>query len=237
MKKIDVPLNSLEPLIQKISDLTKLQRILVCVGAVVVVIGLFVWLLYLPEITEQSKLSKDIDQQTVKLKETKANADQYDKYKKLMEDKQAEFNIVAKQLPKTDEVPTLLKNISQAGIDAGLSILLFVPEKEKPKNFYAEIPVRMQLAGTYNDLGVFFDRVAGMSRIVNIENFRVGRAKGGGGKFWRQAVKSMKGTTSSGKGPVVESPPLVISCTAVTYKFIESPPAAQKGKPGKKRRR
>ena len=55
--------------------------------------------------------------------------------KNLMEEKKAQFNIASKQLPQTDEVPTLLKNISQAGKEAGLAFLLFKPVAESPKEF------------------------------------------------------------------------------------------------------
>lgn len=219
MKKINLSLSSLEPLIQKISDLTKLQRILVCIGSVGVVIGLFVWLLYLPQINRQSQLGKDIAAESDKLKTTKANADEFDKYQSLMEEKKAQFNIVSKQLPQTDEVPALLRNISQAGKEAGLSFLLFQPEAERKKNFYAEIPVRMNLTGSYSDLGVFFDTVAGMSRIVNIESFGITLPKG-------KTVNSFKSQGGS--------PQLSISCQAVTYKFIESAAPGEKESAGKK---
>jgi type IV pilus assembly protein PilO len=249
MDKINISLSSFEPLIQKISDLTKLQRILISVGAVGVVIGLFVWLLYVPQIKEQTKLSKAIGEETEKLKQTKANAAELGKYQKLMEEKQAQFNIASKQLPQTDEVPTLLKNVSQAGREAGLAFLLFKPMAESLKNFYAVIPVQMDLYGSFHDLGVFFDRVAGMSRIVNIRSFEMKLASGGGkgkkgGSSPFGAVKKAqdlagkKGKKAPANVQAVASE-LSISCTAETYKFVESPPpgdetaAEEKGKKGK----
>jgi type IV pilus assembly protein PilO len=247
MNKINVSLSSFEPLIQKISDLTKLQRILICVGVIGVVVGLFVWLLYVPEIKEQTKLTKAITEETDKLKQTKASAAELEKYKKLMEEKQAQFNIASKQLPQTDEVPTLLKNVSQAGRDAGLAFLLFKPMAESLKNFYAVIPVQMDLYGSYHDLGAFFDRVAGMSRIVNIKSFEMkpaagsGKAKRGGSSPFG-AVKKARDIGKKGKkAPATVqavASELSITCTAETYKFVETPPppaADEKGKKGKKK--
>ncbi|MCU0599238.1 MAG: type 4a pilus biogenesis protein PilO [Desulfobacterales bacterium] len=247
MNKINFSLSSIEPLIQKISDLTKLQRILICVGAVGAVIGLFVWLLYIPQIKEQTSLSKAIVEETDKLKQTKASAAELEKYQKLMEEKKAQFNIASKQLPQTDEVPTLLKNISQAGKDAGLAFLLFKPVEESLKNFYAVIPVQMDLYGSFHDLGVFFDRVAGMSRIVNIKSFEMkvaGSDKGKKRSSPIKAVKSARNIAKKGKAPAtVQSvaSELSISCTAETYKFVEAPPpseepaAAGEGKKAKKK--
>jgi len=120
--------------------------------------------------------------------------------------------VVARALPLTDEVPSLLRDISQSGKDSGLTFLLFKPEAEKKQNFYAELPIRMDLTGTYHDLGSFFDELARMPRIVNVKTFDM---KGKGGAW------------------------LSISCRAETYKFIESAPAKNddKSKNKKKRRR
>ena len=208
MKKIELPLNSIEPLIQKISDLTKVQRIAICVAVVVVVVGIFVYFLYMPKYEEIAKLNKDIKTQEALLKKTKQNAAQFVKYQKLMEEKQAEFNVVSRALPLKREIPSLLINISQYGKAAGLEFLLFEPKAEKKKNFYAEIPVQMKLSGTYHELGVFFDKLASMNRIVNINRF------------------DLEGSSSN----------LSISCVAATYKFIESS-GEKKGKKKKKKKR
>lgn len=209
MKKIELPLNSIEPLIRKISDLTKIQRIAICVATVVVVVGLFVYFLYMPKYEEIGKLKKNIADQEALLKKTKQNAQQFGKYQKLMAEKQAEFNVASRALPLTKEIPSLLTNISQHGKDAGLEFLLFKPKKVVKKNFYAEIPVQMKLSGTYHQLGVFFDRLAGMNRIVNIKKF------------------DLKGKK---KGSLLN-----ISCIAETYKFIE--PSKAKGKKKKKKKK
>jgi len=209
MKKIELPLNSIEPLIQKISDLTKVQRIAICVAVVVVMVGVFVYFLYMPKYKEIGKLKESIVQQEALLKKTKQNAAQFEKYQKLMAEKQAEFNVVSRALPLKREIPSLLINVSQYGKDAGLEFLLFKPKAEVRKNFYAEIPVQMTLAGTYHELGVFFDKLASMNRIVNINRF------------------DLNGSSSS----------LSISCVAATYKFIESSGEEPKGKKGKKRKK
>ncbi len=221
MKKISLSLDSFEPLIQKIAALTKLQRILISTGTVVVVVGLFVGLLYWPEIDEQGKLDTQITETETKLRRVKATADTLPEYEKKMAEKQAEFNLVAQKLPETVEVPQLLSSVSEAGKDAGLAFLLFQPQKEIPKNFYAEIPVKMNLSGTYHNLGDFFDRLAQMPRIVNIKNFEA--------KIAGSRGKSRK---ASGNASI----PLSIACMAETYRFIETPPEDPADKKGKKKR-
>lgn len=243
MKKINLSLNSIEPLIQKISELTKIQRIIVSIGAVVVVIVVFGWLLYKPEVEKQIQLDKEIASETDKLKKTKENAEEFGKYQKLMEEKKVQFSIASKQLPQTDEVPTLLTNISQAGKEAGLSFLLFMPQTEIKKNFYAEIPIKMELSGSYNDLGVFFDRVAGMSRIVNIKNFDVSSALSAGAKrsvpIRAPIVKGKAKASNNIELQENLASELSISCVAETYKFVEASAddtADVKGKKGPDKR-
>ena len=94
--------------------------------------------------------------------------------------------------------------------------MLFEPKAEKKKEFYAEIPVAMSLRGDYHNLGIFFDQVARLNRIVNIENIQMSRGKGKGSKANELTAK----------------------CTAVTYKFIdEVPQKVSKKKKKKKKRR
>ena len=210
MKKLDISLNSIEPLIKQISELTKVQRIIICCVSVALIVGVFVYFLYMPKYEGINKLANEITQQEEKLKETKKNAERYAEYQKKMEVAQAKFNVVAKALPLTDEVPALLTGISQVGKDAGLSFLLFKPEKERIKEFYAELPVTMSLSGSYHDLGVFFDQLAGMPRIVNVKKFEM---------------------------EIVKGSALNIACTAETYKFMEPQPVKEDGKGKKKKKK
>ena len=210
MKKLDISLNSIEPLIKQISELTKIQRIIICCVSVALIVGVFVYFLYMPKYEEINKLNKTIAEQEEALNKTKKNAAQYAEYQKKLEAAQAKFNVVSKALPLTDEVPALLTGISQVGKDSGLTFLLFKPEKERIKEFYAELPVTMNLSGSYHDLGVFFDQLAGMSRIVNVKKFD---------------MKIDKGSA------------LNIACTAETYKFVEPQPAKEEGKGKKKKKK
>jgi len=219
-KKPGISLDSIEPLIQKISDLTKLQRILLSVLLVALIVGGFVYFLYMPTYKQISKLQKEIAEQEIKLKETKKNADQYAEYQKKLEDAQVKFNIAAKALPEKNEVPSLLTNISQVGKDAGLEFLLFKPEAEVLKDFYAELPITMELSGSYHDLGAFFDQLAGMPRIVNIKNFEMNSEA--------NKVKSKVKVKGQGKATGAATGDLFISCTAETYKFVEFVPVAEK---------
>ena len=77
-------------------------------------------------------------------------------------------------LPEAKEIPHLLKNISNMGQQQGLEFLLFKPEKENPKEFVAEIPITLHLKGSYHQIGIFFDYIRRLPRIVNIKQLELG---------------------------------------------------------------
>lgn len=199
MKNTSISVQNMEPFFQKIGQLTKLQRIFISLGAAVVVIAVFGYFLYLPKYDRISELRENIKSSEQKLEQTKRKADAYEAVKKEYDNQRAKFNIMARALPDKDEIPSLLTGISQAGKASGLKFLLFQPQGESKKDFYSEIPVRMELEGGYHDLGVFFDKLARLSRVVNVKDFSI--------------------TQESGNSPRQ----LRIACTAVTYRFTEQP--------------
>ena len=194
----------------KIEGLSKIQRILIFVSVFVLIIVIFVFLLYKPKLADITKLNKELDGLEGKLAVAKKNAADLDKFKKMMAEAEVGFKQAMKALPEKEEIPSLLTSISRSGQDVGLEFLLFEPKSEVRKEFYAEIPVAMKVVGGYHDLAMFFDKVARLSRIVNIKNISMARIK--------------------------NSQQLNTSCTAVTYKFVEPAPP-KPSKKGKKKRK
>jgi type IV pilus assembly protein PilO len=192
----------------KIEELSKVQRILIFSGVFIAIIAIFVFLLYKPKLAQISTLKKQLDTLEQKLVVAKKNSADLKKFQQQMKEAEVQFKMAMRQLPEKEEIPSLLTSISRSGQDVGLEFLLFEPKSEVRKEFYAEIPVAMQVKGGYHDLAVFFDKVARLSRIVNIKNIKMGRAK--------------------------DSTDLNTSCTAVTYKFVE--PAPEKKSKNKKKK-
>ncbi len=204
---------SIEPFLEKIENLSQVQRIIISVGSFVVIAGIFIYFLYLPKFEKINSLKKQLTDLEQKLSTAKRNAADLKKFQAKMKEAEAQFNMAMKKLPETKEIPSLLTAISDSGQQVGLEFLLFEPKKEKKKEFYAEIPVAMSLRGDYHNLAIFFDQVARLNRIVNITNIQMTRAKGKG--------------KAAGE--------LLAKCTAVTYKFLDEPPKKKKKK--KKRRK
>ncbi len=167
------------------------------------IVGIFVYLLYWPKFENIKQLNTQLEKLEKKLKTAKRNAADLKKFQAKMKEAEVQFRMAMQKLPEKEEIPSLLTSISDSGQQAGLEFLLFEPKPEKIKEFYAEIPVAMNIKGDYHNLAIFFDQVARLSRIVNIQNIQMANAKD----------KSSKDLSTS--------------CMAVTYKFVET--TAKKG--------
>jgi type IV pilus assembly protein PilO len=97
----------------------------------------------------------------------------YDEYKKQLDQMEQSFGTMLRQLPGETEIPSLIVDISQTGLAAGLQEKLFQPQPEVPKDFYAEKPIVIQLSGSYHEIANFVSGVAALPRIVTLHNINV----------------------------------------------------------------
>jgi type IV pilus assembly protein PilO len=202
--------------LEKLQKLVLWQRVAILAGLVVLLVGGAVWFQFLPQYEEISTLDEKLQGLEKKLATAKVNAAELGKFQAKMQEAEAQFKIAMRALPENQEIPSLLTSISKSGQEVGLEFLLFEPKPETRREFYAEIPVAMSLRGDYHNLAIFFDKVARLSRIVNINNISVTPGKDGRD--------------------------LNTACFAVTYKFVEplpekpaasaKPAAAAPAKPG-----
>jgi type IV pilus assembly protein PilO len=188
---------SFGPLLEKLEKLNKVQRILISTAIFGLLIGGFIYLSYWPKHEQINRLSSELDKLEEKLEVAKKNAADLDKFKAKMREAESQFQLAMKKLPEKEEIPSLLASISNSGQQVGLEFQLFEPKAEKKKEFYAEIPVVINVKGDYHNTALFFDQVARLPRIVTIENIQMTPVKG---KSSRE---------------------LSTKCMAVTYKFLE----------------
>ena len=99
-------------------------------------------------------------------------------YQQQLKDIERSFGALLRQLPGKTEVPSLLVDISQTGLAAGLEEKLFQPENEVKKDFYAELPIKIRLTGSYHDFGEFVSGIAALPRIVTLHNIEIKTEKG-----------------------------------------------------------
>jgi type IV pilus assembly protein PilO len=101
-------------------------------------------------------------------------------YKQQLKDLQRSFGALLRQLPGRTEVPNLLVDISQTALGAGLEQKLFQPEPEQAQDFYAELPIKMVLTGSYHQFGQFVSGIAGLPRIVTLHDIDIKPTASGG---------------------------------------------------------
>jgi type IV pilus assembly protein PilO len=134
-------------------------------------------------------ISDELDQREAAERQEKTLRDTYlqkkllainiDIYRKQMEEMQESFGSLLRQLPNTTEVPDLLVDITQAGLGRGLEFSLFRPERERPRDFYAELPISLQVSGSYHELALFISDVAALPRIVTFGDISITSGKAG----------------------------------------------------------
>jgi len=94
-------------------------------------------------------------------------------YRAQLGEMERSFGAMLRQLPGKTEVPNLLVDISQTGLAAGLSEKLFQPGSEKSNGFYAELPIKIKLVGSYHDFGRFVSGIAALPRIVTLNDIQI----------------------------------------------------------------
>jgi type IV pilus assembly protein PilO len=186
------------------------------IGGILIVCGIVLfagyWFLIKGELEEYGEAQA----KEVSLRETylnkKALAVNLPAYREQMEEMEQTFGSLLRQLPNTTEVPDLLVDITQAGLGRGLEFTLFRPEKEQPKDFYAEMPISVEVRGSYHELAQFVSDVAALPRIVTFGDINI--------------------TSPAGKDNK-----LTMSAKAKTYRYLEEgsapkPAAGPRGRRG-----
>jgi type IV pilus assembly protein PilO len=150
------------------------------IAGILVVCGIVLfagfWFLIQGELEEYGEAQKTEESLRETYLNKKALAINLPVYREQMEEMEQTFGSLLRQLPNTTEVPDLLVDITQAGLGRGLEFTLFRPEKEQPKDFYAEMPISVEVRGSYHELAQFVSDVAALPRIVTFGDINIGSA-------------------------------------------------------------
>jgi len=132
---------------------------------------------------------KDIRQQNVNIEENirvlqreiqKGRAAQRDlpKLEEEIRNLELELDRLRRILPKRKETDELLKKLKQLTERGHFKLQRFTPQAFIDRDFYLEWPMRVELRGTYHELGLFFDRLSRFSRIINVSELNIKPATG-----------------------------------------------------------
>ena len=178
----------------------------------VILIGYYFWLS-----DDQQQLTQGQRQEQklrAEFKDKAGQAANLEKYEEQLQQLTRTFNTLKLQLPGKTEIPNVLQDISQTAQIDGLKQDLFKPGAEVKKDFYAEVPIQIQLEGTYHQFGKFVSDVSALPRIVTVNDISI----------------KPQGNSAAGAN-------LVMTLTAKTYRYLEASeevaakPAKRRGKP------
>jgi len=130
----------------------------------------FVWSDQKPRLDQAAAQEQEL-RNTFKFKHSKAV--NLSVYQQQLQDIERSFGALLRQLPGKTEVPNLLVDISQVGVGAGLEEKLFQPSGEVKKDFYAELPIKIKLTGSYHQMGEFVSGIAALPRIVTLHEITI----------------------------------------------------------------
>lgn len=155
-----------------------IPRIIILFGMFVVLLLVAAWFGWQGQYEElESKRQEEI-----KLKDDwlakKKQAINLDEYRNQLAEIERSFGALLKQLPNAAEMESLLVDINQAGLGRGLQFELFKPGNEVIKDFYAELPITVNVTGSYHDFGAFAGDIAKLPRIVTLNDINIAPPSG-----------------------------------------------------------
>ena len=185
-----------------------LKMLIILIGAAAILFAGY-WYIVKDQIIElETRERKELALKKTYL-DKKALAINLPAYKKQMEEIRQRFGLLLQQLPDKNEVPELLIDITQAGLGQGLKFNLFDPGSKSVKDFYALLPIKINIDGTYHEYGEFISDLSTLSRIVTIGNV---------------SIKGRKGQLS-------------MAAVINTYHYLDEDTLAQQPKPGAKKKK
>ena len=184
---------------EKLSGLSVLNKVLLFAITLLVMGAAFYFLQFESQLETLKQLRGKITEQQNKLVTLKAAAAKVQVLEKELAQSEKEFARLLMLLPDQKEIPGLLENVSRLGSKVGLENILFQPQPEVVQEFYAVIPIKLDLLGTFNDLGVFLDSISKLDRILKVDSLTLTRQKDKHASL------------------------LQVGCNVVTYRFLEKP--------------
>ncbi len=205
-------------IIERLAKIPRVQRLLIYSGLYVIIAVAYFVLLYLPTSASHSAAKKKQGELRTQLRQVEERVRYRDVFNQELDELMADLKQALKELPNDREIPGLLKGISALGKRVGLEVKKFQPLPEVKREYVAEVPVELELEGSFHEVAMFFDRLSKMNRIVYVQNIEIGEPGQRGGKVY-----------------------LKVAGEAVTFRFLTEAELeklkTERGKKGKRRKR
>lgn len=129
--------------------------------------GALGWSVQLEELRAKQEQETKHKEDWLKKKKQAVNLEEY---RRQLAEIDRSFGALLKQLPNKAEMGDMLVDINKAAQARGLLVELFKPGGEGAREFYAEVPITLNLTGSYHDIGAFTGDLAKLPRIVTLND-------------------------------------------------------------------
>ena len=203
-------------LLERLAKLPRARRYGLIALTYVLVLAVFWALFWNPASEKLSVLESETSTLDSKRTTVRIRAADRDKFEEELQNLTTNLKNALKELPNSREIPDLLKRISLVGNKVGLEVQKFQPLPERLMEYYAEVPVALEVVGTFHEVAMFFDQLSKLGRIVSVHGVNITEPEERGGR--------------------VE---LYVTGNAVTYRFLsdeekEANDAKSRGPRGRK---
>ena len=148
--------------------------VILIVFLLVVGLGLY-WTIWQDKMVLLERAQQEHEELRTAFESKQRKAANYDRYREQLDQIEQSFGTMLRQLPGQTEIPSLIVDISQTGLAAGLQENLFQPQAEIPRDFYAEKPIMIRLSGGYHEIANFVSGIAALPRIVTLHDITITR--------------------------------------------------------------
>ncbi len=189
-----------------------------------IIVGCLAFVFYLYYLKDQIKKRDVIQTEITKLEKSVAQGtaieSQLKKFKQELAQLEDRLAVLQSILPAQKETPAVLRSVQQMAASSNLKIVKFTPQPIVPRAFYSDWPIQIDVEGSYDGLGRFFERVSQATRIIDVGSISIAGLR-------EQAAGAGKTLTAS--------------CTATTFVFREdqvtTPDEKEKAKEKKKEKK
>ncbi len=146
------------------------QKLVALAGVFVLIIVSYLYFGWLPLQDSIESQRQQVETQRIVLKRNQMLARNLPKKREEFAKLESQLKVALNMLPKKSQIPDLLENVSWAGTDSGLEFAVFTPQAERVKQIYAEVPVAVNMTGSFRQVLTFLKRVGEMPRIVSVRD-------------------------------------------------------------------
>lgn len=186
-----------QAIFDKFAKLPTAARVGVVVSAAILMVALYYFLVYQKLSTQRENLYLEETKLQRRLSEVRSIAANISAFEAEITELEIQLNAALRQLPNEKQLEVLLTDISNLGKTAGVEIRSFRREDERVHDFYAEVPISIELEGSFHDVARFFDLMSKLPRIVNMGTINIDVGK-----------------------ETIEETRLKVTGTATTFRFV-----------------